>query len=83
MLVLDGSFTNASYYRHFSWQWEALVSGTAVTSTCLHIFPYHNDSQALKIVATVVFLIGLVMFVFNTVCKVAKVVMYPKVRFST
>ena len=73
-------YLNSLNYRHFSWQWDALVTATAVTSSCIHIFPYHNDSQALKIVALIVFLIGLVFFVFNTGCKIAKAMMYPKVR---
>ena len=52
---------------------------TAVTSTIVHLFPYHNDSPALKIVALVIFLIGLIVFVFDFVCIVAKAIMFPKV----
>lgn len=66
-------------HRHFSWQWHGIVTATAVTSTIVHIFPYHNDSQALKIVALIIFLFGVVAFVFNCACKIAKVIMFPKV----
>ncbi|THH02100.1 hypothetical protein EW026_g720 [Hermanssonia centrifuga] len=64
--------------RLFSWQWHAVVMATAVTSSIVHLFPYHNDSLGLKIVALVVFLIGLLVFTFDLVCIVAKAYLFPK-----
>ena len=81
-IVLDVFRLIPCSFRHFSWQWHGIVTATAVTSTIIHIFPYHNDSQALKIVALVVFLFGVVVFVFNFVCKIAKFIMFPEVCFT-
>ncbi len=72
-------FTIGSASRYFSWQWQALVTATAVTSSLVHLFPYNNNSPALKIIALVVFLIALVIFIFNLVCIVLKAVLFPKV----
>ncbi|KAJ3558021.1 hypothetical protein NM688_g1159 [Phlebia brevispora] len=64
--------------KHFSWQWQALVTATAVTSSIIHLFPYNNGSLALKIVALIVFLIALVIFVFDFVCIIIKGFLFPK-----
>ena len=58
------------------------MTATAVTSSLVHLFPYHNDSQGLKIVAVVIFLMGLTVFFFNAACIIAKAILYPKVRLA-
>ena len=68
--------------RHFSWQWMAIVTATSVTSSLIHIWPYHNDSPGLKIVSVIVFLVALIVFVFNWLCITLKAVLYPKVRYD-
>ena len=56
--------------------------GTGVVSALIHLFPYHNESQALKIIACIFFLLNLVLFVFVCTCTVLRYVMFPEVRYS-
>ena len=61
----------------FSWQWHSMVMATTVTSSLVHLFPYNNDSQALRIVALVIFFIALTIFLFDMACMIAKAILYP------
>ncbi|GJE92280.1 sulfite efflux pump SSU1-like protein [Phanerochaete sordida] len=64
--------------KNYSWQWHGLVTATAVVSSVMHIFPYHNSANALKVLACILLIIALIAFVFNVAAKIAKVIMYPK-----
>ena len=68
-----------AHYRHFTWSWHAVIMGTGVVSALLHLFPYNNDSQALKIMALIFFLLNLVLFVFVCTCTVLRYIMFPEV----
>ncbi|PSS37815.1 hypothetical protein PHLCEN_2v283 [Hermanssonia centrifuga] len=67
--------------RHFTWAWHAVIMGTGVVSALIHLFPYHNDSQALKIVALIFFLLNLVLFVFVCTCTVLRYIWFPEVWY--
>lgn len=53
--------------------------GTGITSILIHLFPYNNDSQALKIVSLIIFFINLVLFVFVCTCTILRYIMFPEV----
>ncbi|EKM54267.1 uncharacterized protein PHACADRAFT_258005 [Phanerochaete carnosa HHB-10118-sp] len=53
--------------------------GTGITSAIVHLFPYNNDSLALKIVALVIFFLNLVLFVFVCTCTVLRYLWFPEV----
>ena len=55
---------------------------TAITSSLIHGFPFHNDSQALRTFALVLLIIAVVVFVFNVICMVFQMYLYPKVLSS-
>lgn len=62
----------------YSWQWHGLVTSTAVVSSIMHLFPYHNSANSLKVLACILLIIALAIFVWNLFAKVAKVILYPK-----
>lgn len=53
--------------------------GTGITSGILHLFPYHNGSLALKVVALIVFIINLLLFVYVCGMTIARYWLYPEV----
>lgn len=53
--------------------------GTGVVSALLHLFPYHNDSLALKVMALIFFLLNLILFVFVCTCTVLRYIWFPEV----
>ena len=65
----DNCLTLVALRSDFSWQWHSMVMATTVTSSLVHLFPYNNSSQALKIVALIVFFVALSIFVFDMVCN--------------
>ena len=56
--------------------------GTGAVSALLHNFPYHNDSEALKIMALIIFLLNLVLFVFVCTCTILRYILYPEVSYG-
>lgn len=56
--------------------------GTGVVSALIHLFPYHNDSQALKIMAVIIFFLNLTLFVFVCTCTALRYIMFPEVLSS-
>ena len=56
--------------------------GTGAVSALLHNVPYHNDSEALKIMALIIFLLNLVLFVFVCTCTILRYILYPEVSYD-
>lgn len=54
---------------------------TGAVSALLHNFPYHNDSDALKIMALIIFLLNLVLFLFVCTCTILRYTLYPEVSY--
>jgi len=53
--------------------------GTGVVSALLHNFPYHNSSDALKIMAIVFLILNLVLFIFVCTCTVLRYILFPEI----
>ncbi|EKM54238.1 uncharacterized protein PHACADRAFT_257945 [Phanerochaete carnosa HHB-10118-sp] len=64
--------------KYYSWQWHGIVTATAVVSSVIHIWPYHNYRNGVKVVACIILIIALVVFVWNLCIKVAKIIMFPR-----